>query len=314
LAATVLGSLTSCATTAGAPEAPPVSRYLPDGRALYVEVDVAEAPSAVEALLACGGSPSERSRLQEVIERTEAVGLALSPGASTGAPFRAWFVARGRYPRGSLWWSVATNPGWRRIKEQSADAENATLRYWETADRSLQLMFPSRSLIVGSLGELGQMPGMQTRGRAVARDAGEAVPRDADGFAALWLPEPSLLLGDAGSGPAGRLGGLVSAMRMELLGRDDAADGEGDPAFELRGSVEFASERDARVGLVLLRLGLPSLLGERAGIEVEPQALSVERNGLRVAFSGIPVETQQLRESLFRFATRLGYNRRGVCK
>jgi hypothetical protein len=101
-------------------------------------------------------------------------------------------------------------------------------------------------------------------------------------------------------------------MRMELIGTDGGA--EGGRTLELRGSVEFASERNARVGLVLLRLGLPSLLAERAGIEVEPQALSVERNGLQVAFSGIPVETQQLRESLFRFASRLGYNRRGICK
>jgi hypothetical protein len=311
-AGVLLSSLTSCATTASAPEAPPVSRYLPDNQALYVEVEVAEAPSAVAALLACGGSSSERARLQEVIERTEAVGIALSPGASASGPFRAWFVARGRYPRGSLWWSVATNPGWRRITEQSADGGGATLRYWETADRSLQLMFPSRSLIVGSLGELGQMPGMQSRGRAVARQTGEPVAGDPDGFAALRLPEPSILFGDGGSGPAGRLGGLVSGMRMELIGTDGGA--EGGRTLELRGSVEFASERNARVGLVLLRLGLPSLLAERAGIEVEPQALSVERNGLQVAFSGIPVETQQLRESLFRFASRLGYNRRGICK
>ncbi|MFW5994608.1 MAG: hypothetical protein ACOCRN_00720 [Spirochaetia bacterium] len=187
-------------------------------------------------------------------------------------------AASGSYPGGRIRFGLTLSRAWRRT---TVETEVSSRPYFQERDGLGQLAVPSNRLVLFANG------GMEDTVRRAATDssANDAVSLDPDAELSVLLPG----IGDRIRSLLPRRAQNVPLEHIEVNVRYD--ENNVPLPFEVYGRIGLADERGARVFSVIARLVIGNLA---EGVPLS--ALSVERSGETISFSGLPADEQRLRE------------------
>ncbi len=260
--------LASCATV---PQRSPSEwlGVLPQGATMYVSFSVTGSADLVRTALKDAGPDFQD--VGALMDRTKRL-----VGAVTllkGAPARFDVAALGGYPAGIIGMRLRGNAEWKEMTSPSG-------KYWQWSKAGLQMAIPNNGILLASN---GGVEGLLSRW---ASPVAPALPPDAaqdmliSDFV-LYMPElPGKLTESAAQK------GMSLPIREVWL---NAARGK--EGFELSGTVNTSTEREAKVLALAIRLGLvawmrsqnmPDAAERLKPVTVSPVGLQVKLAGLHV--------------------------------
>jgi hypothetical protein len=135
---------TGCQSVPNSIEAADPLALLPAGQSAYLLVRAQQSPGLTDALSAGARTEGEAALFRELLGRSEEVAISLGPDGAASV------AARGSYPWGSVGFSLATEPGWRRVP---VSADGNRLIYWTHTAFPLEVLLPNRELLLAATGE-----------------------------------------------------------------------------------------------------------------------------------------------------------------
>ena len=264
----VLFSFASCATV---PQRSPSEwlGVLPQDATMYVSFSVAGSADLIRKALKEAGPDFQD--VGALIDRTKRL-----VGAVTllkGAPARFDVAALGGYPGGIIGLRLSGNKEWKEISTPSG-------KYWQWSKAGLQMAIPNNGILLASNGGVEHMLSRW------ASPVAPSIPPDAaldmlNSDFVLYMPE---LPGNLTEGAARK--GISLPIREVWMNAAKAKVG-----YELSGTVNTSSEREAKVLAFALRLGLvtwvrsqnvPDAAERLKPVTVSPIGLQVKLAGLHV--------------------------------
>ncbi len=285
-AALVVGSLLailSCATDLPlAPER--AEAALPADASVYLAMRTGRLEGLIDDIVRA--FELETEEIEDILHDSERVVAALGSREDAGALSAA---ASGAYPGGRMRFGLTMSRRWRR---QTVQTEISSRPFFEERDGVGELAIPSGALVLFSNGAMRDM----VRRAALNEPPADAVELDPDAELSLFLPR----IGEdiRGALPQ-QAGGLpLESLSVNVRYHEDA---DRSLPFELFGVIDLGDEQAARVFSVIARLVIGSLA---EGVPVSD--LSVERDGSRIGYAGLPADEDKLREWAAGFFGTLG--------
>jgi hypothetical protein len=270
-AAVALLLITGCATAPVRPAAEWLG-VLPDAATLYVSLDVERSADVLRSAFEQAG-PSA-SEVEPLLERTDRVYAAVE--TAEGAAARISMVALGSYPAGLIRSRLCGSRSWDTVKSPAGT-------YYVSTKTGLQVGVPGRYAVLVSSGS------METLIARFKAPIAPAIPPDAaEGMdtadLALYLPElPGILPGVSG--------GVSLPIREVWLEARRAGD-----RYEVTGTCNTASERDARSLVLLVRLGLVAWMRTQdlADVSGRLATVAVTAEGSQVTLAGLSFTKEEI--------------------
>jgi hypothetical protein len=263
-AAAAMLLIAGCATAPVRPSAQWLG-VLPDSATLYLALDVQRSADVLRAALAQAGPDVQE--IEPLLERTDR--LYASVEMAPGSPSRISVVALGSYPAGLIRSRLCGSRSWKTVKSPAG-------RYYVSAKNGLQVGVPGGYAVLASTGSVETLLARLEAPIAPAMppDAAEGMDR-AD--LSLYLPE---LPGGLGGVPGGA---TLPILEVWLEARRTA------DRYEIAGTCNTASERDARSLVLLLRLGLVTWMRTQglADVSGRLKSVTVAAEGLQVKVAGL---------------------------
>ncbi|OHD72741.1 MAG: hypothetical protein A2177_04940 [Spirochaetes bacterium RBG_13_68_11] len=263
-AAAALLSMAGCATAPVRPSAQWLG-VLPDSATLYVFLDVQRSADVLRSALEQAGPDMREVEL--LLERTDR--LYASVEMAEGSASRVSVVALGSYPAGLIRSRLRGNRSWKTVKSPAG-------KYYVSSKAGLQVGVPGGYAVLASTGSIETL-----LARFAAPIAPAMPPEAAEGMdqtdLSLYLPELP------GSLP-GSLGGATLPIREVWLEARRAGD-----RYEVAGTCNTASERDARSLVLLLKLGLVAWMRSQELTDVSGRlsTVTVAADGAQVKLTGL---------------------------
>jgi hypothetical protein len=261
--ATVL-AIAGCATAPVRPAAQWLG-VLPPSATLYASLDVATSADVIGAALEKAGP--EAGKVTPLLERTTRVYAAFEAGAADTS--RISLVALGRYPAGMIRSRLCGSRSWDRVKSPVGT-------YYAEKKSGLQVGVPGGYAVLVSTGSIETLLGR------VAAPIPPAMPIEA--AEGMETSDLSLYLPELPGGLPGASSGLALPIREVWLEARRTAD-----RYDLTGTCNAASERDARSLVLLVRLALVTWLRGQ-GLSDVPGRLknvAIAADGPQVKLSGL---------------------------
>jgi len=266
-AAAAMLLVAGCATAPVRPAAQWLG-VLPSSATLYASLDVATSADVIAAALEKAG-PDAR-KVAPLLERTTRVYAALEAGAAGDQEQRRIsLVALGRYPAGMIRSRLCGSRSWDKVKSPAGT-------YYVEKKSGVQVGVPGGYAVLVSTGSIETL-----LGRAAAPIAPAMPIEAAEGMEtsdlSLYLPELP------GGLPGASLGQGLPIREVWLEARRTA------DRYDLTGTCNAASERDARSLVLLVRLALVTWLRAQ-GLSDVPGRLknvAIAADGPQVKLSGL---------------------------
>jgi hypothetical protein len=263
-AAAALLVLAGCATAPVRPAAQWLG-VLPDGATLYVSLDVKSSADVLRAALEQAG-PDVRE-VEPLLDRTNRLYAAVE--RDEGSASRVSMVALGTYPAGLIRSRLCGSRSWKTVRSPVG-------KYYSSARTGLQVGVPNGYAVLVSTGSLETLLARfaAPTAPAIPTEAAEDMDR-AD--LVLYLP-----------GLPGGLGGATAGVSVPIREVWLNARRTGD-AYEVSGTCNTASERDARSLVLLIRLGLVAWMRSQnlADVSGRLKTVTVEPEGAQVRLAGL---------------------------
>jgi len=263
-AAAALLWLAGCATAPVRPSAQWLG-VLPDSATLYLALDVQGSADVLRSALEQAGPDVQE--IEPLLERTDR--LYASVEMTPGSPSRVSVIALGSYPAGLIRSRLCGSRSWKTVKSPAGS-------YYVSAKNGLQVGVPGGYAVLASTGSVETLLARLEAPIAPAMppDAAEGMDR-AD--LSLYLPELP-----------GGLGGVTGGATLPILEVWLEARRTAD-RYEIAGTCNTASERDARSLVLLLRLGLVTWMRAQGLSDIGGRLASVTiaAEGLQVKIAGL---------------------------
>lgn len=258
-------------------------RALPPDAAMYMAVRTEHLQSLIGDVV--GAFELNADEVDDIIADSDRIVAAVGSSGDAGALTAA---AAGSYPGGRIRFGLTLSRAWRRM---TVETDVSTRRYFQEREGVGQLAVPSNTLVFFSNG------GMVDTVQRAAFDSppDDAVQLDSNAELSVLLPR----VGDRIRSTLPQQAQNLPIEQVEVNVRYDE-DNLSLP-FEVYGRVGLADERGARVFSVIARLVIGNLA---EGVPLS--ALSVDRSGKTITFSGLPADEQRLREWLAGILGTLG--------
>lgn len=290
-----------CRTLPPALQEPDSLELLPSGAGAYTLLVPPQLPAFSAALSRAATQEEQRELVALLTERSEEIAFANNADGSVAV------AALGRFPRGSLRWSLARNAEW---EKRSLRHETTELPYWYNARIPAELVIPRRGIAAAAFGgapgrtaqrlldppEEPAIPravaaGMRSAGLAVYSDdpwsflrrglqtarrapGSDGAPGTDRGGAAPTVGAPSEIFSALRGAPQERIMSSVESFLLLINAstHEQASErgGEGEQMLSASVQLGFESERAARVSLVVLRLSVLNLVAELERLRVAP--------------------------------------------
>ena len=238
---------------------------LPDSATLYVSLDVQRSADVLRSALEQAGPDAQE--VEPLLERTDR--LYASVEMAEGSPSRISVIALGSYPAGLLRSRLCGSRSWKTVKSSAG-------KYYVSVKNGLQVGVPGGYAVLASTGSVETLLARLDAPMAPAMppDAAEGMDR-AD--LSLYLPELS-----------GGIGGVPGAAALPIREVWLEARRAGDH-YEVAGTCNTASERDARSLVLLLKLGLVAWMRTQglADISGRLKNVTVVAEGTQVKLAGL---------------------------
>jgi hypothetical protein len=266
-AAAATGAMLMIAGCATAPVRPAAQwlGVLPDSATLYVSLDVQRSADVLRSALEQAG-PDLRD-VEPLLERTDRLYAAVE--TVEGSSPRVSMVALGSYPAGLIRSRLCGSRSWKTVKSPAG-------KYYVSSKAGLQVGVPGGYAVLASTGSMETL-----LARFAAPIAPAMPPEAAEGMdtadLSLYLPElPGSLPGSSG--------GAQLPIREVWLEARRAGD-----RYEVTGTCNTASERDARSLVLLLKLGLVTWMRTQGLADVSGRLknVTVVAEGTQVKLAGL---------------------------
>jgi hypothetical protein len=266
-AAAAAGAMLLIAGCATAPVRPSAQwlGVLPDSATLYVSLDVQRSADVLRSVLEQAG-PDLRD-VEPLLERTDR--LYASVEMVEGSASRVSMVALGSYPAGLIRSRLCGSRSWKTVKSPAG-------KYYVSVKTGLQVGVPGGYAVLASTESVESL---------LARlDAPVAPAMPPDAAEGMDRADLSLYLPELPGGLSGVPGGAALPIREVWLEARRAGD-----RYEVAGTCNTASERDARSLVLLIRLGLVAWMRTQGLSDVGGRlaTVTVAANGLQVKASGL---------------------------
>jgi hypothetical protein len=265
--------LASCATV---PERPPAEwlGVLPGDATLYASLSVPGSAGLIRKALAEAGPGSQDiSTLLDMTKR-----LVCSATITPGAPAVFSVAALGSYPSAIIGLRLAGNKEWKR-------GSSAAGAWWEWSRTGIQMGIPAGGILLASNGDIEPLLARwkSPPALAVPPDVAEDM-RSAD--LVVYMPELP-----GGFGQKAAKNGLrvpVNEVWLKAV--------RGDAAYTITGTANTASEREAKVLALALRIGLVAWLkSEKVPNTSELlKSISLNASGLQVKMTGLTLPDERI--------------------
>ncbi len=256
--------IAGCATAPVRPSAQWLG-VLPDSATLYVSLDVQRSADVLRSAFEQAG-PDLRD-VEPLLERTDRLYAAVE--MAEGSPSRISVVALGSYPAGLIRSRLCGSRSWKTVKSPAG-------KYYVSSKAGLQVGVPGGYAVLASTGSIETL-----LARFAAPIAPAMPPEAAEGMdqadLSLYLPE---LPGGLGGVPGG------AALPIREVWLEARREGE---RYEVTGTCNSASERDARSLVLLLKLGLVAWMRTQGLADVSGRLknVTVAADGLQVKITGL---------------------------
>ena len=247
---------------------------LPENATLYVSFSVKGSADLVRKALKDAGPDFQD--VSSLMDRTERLVAAVT--LAKGRPARFDVASLGSYPSGIIGMRLRGNKEWKESATPSG-------KYWQWSKAGLQMGIPNNGILLASNGGIE---------RLLARWASPialTIPPDAaqdmlESDFVLYMPE---LPGNLAESAAQK--GMSLPIREVWLNAVKGKDG-----YELSGTVNTGTEREAKVLALALRLGLVAWMRSQslpeAGERLRP--VTVQPVGLQVKLAGLHVTNDEI--------------------
>jgi hypothetical protein len=266
-AAAAVGALLLIAGCATAPMRPAVQWLgaLPDTAMLFASLDVQRSADVLQAALE--GAGPDLKDVASMLERTERLYAAVE--TADGSPAVLSMIALGTYPAGLIRSRLCCSSSWKTVKSPAGT-------YYVSTKNGLQVGVPGGYAVLVSTGSMETV-----LARFAAPIAPPMPPEAADSMdqadLCLYLPELP-------GGFAGFPGGADLPIREVWLEARRSAE-----RYDVTGTCNTASERDARSLVLLLKIGLVAWMRTQglADISGRLKGVTVAADGLQVKVAGL---------------------------
>jgi hypothetical protein len=263
--------LAGCATAPVRPAAQWLG-VLPDSATLYVSLDVGRSADVLRSAL--GQAGPDVQKVEPLLERTRRLYAAVETAA--GSSPRISMVAIGSYPAGLIRSRLCGSRSWKTVKSPAG-------KYYVSSKAGLQVGVPGGYAVLASTGS------METLLARFAAPIAPAMPLEAaEGMdqadLSLYLPElPGSLPGTPGAATL-----PIREVWLEARRADDR--------YEVAGTCNTASERDARSLVLLLKLGLVAWMRSQGLADVSGRlsTVTVAAEGTQVRLAGLSFAKDEL--------------------
>jgi hypothetical protein len=259
-----LAAIAGCATAPVRPAAEWLG-VLPSSATLYASLDVATSADVLSAVLETAGP--EVRKAAPLVDRTARVYAAVELGDAGSRRFS--LIALGRYPAGMVRSRLCGSRSWDTVKSPAGT-------YYVEKKSGLQVGVP------GSYAILMSTESIETLLGRVAAPIPPAMPPDA--AESMETSDLSLYLPELPGGLPGAASGQALPIREVWLEARRSAD-----RYDISGTCNASSERDARSVVLLVRLALVTWmrgqqLSDAAG---RLRNVTVAAEGVQVKISGL---------------------------
>jgi hypothetical protein len=257
-------ALAGCATAPARPAAQWLG-VLPDTSTLFVSLDVERSADVLRAALERAG-PDLRE-VEPMLERTNRLYAAVE--TAEGSASRISLVALGSYPAGLIRSRLCGSRSWKTVKSPVG-------KYYVSVKTGMQVGVPGGYAVLVSSGSIETLLTRFAAPTAPAMPAEAAEDMDRADLV-LYLPELP-------GGFPGASGGAALPIREVWLDARRTAD-----AYEVTGTCNTASERDARSLVLLVRLGLVAWMRSQnlSDVSGRLKSVTVAAEGSQVKLGGL---------------------------
>jgi hypothetical protein len=266
-------ALASCATV---PLRQPAEwlGVLPGDATLYASLSVSGSADLIRSSLKDAGPGFQD--VSTVVDMSKR--LVCSVTLARGEPARFSAVALGSYPPGIIGMRLAGNKEWKKVTSPAGS-------WWEWSKAGLQMGIPSRGLILASNGDVERMLGRWSSPppMRVPPDAADDM-RTAD--LVIYMPELP------GGIPEGAERADVHLPIQEVWLKGVRAAG----GFDISGTANTGSEREAKVVTLALRLGIVAWMRSEkiADAAARLKSITVSANGVQVKLAGLKLADAEI--------------------
>jgi len=273
LVAGALGFLLSCATVPLRPSSEWLG-VLPADSTLYFSLSVPGSAELIKKSLKDAGPGFQD--VSALIDRSKR--LVGSVTLTPGSPARFSALALGDYPSGVIGMRLGGNKEWKKASSKAGS-------WWEWSKAGLQMAIPNNGILLASNGGVERMLGLWSAPPALA------VPPDvADDMRTgdLVMYMPQLPGGIAQSAARNSVRIPVQEVWLKALRTKDG--------FDVSGTANTGTERDAKVFTLALRLGIVAWMrtANLPNVSVRLKAISVAASGVQVKLAGFQLPDAEL--------------------
>jgi hypothetical protein len=239
---------------------------LPGDATMYLSLDVARSADVLAAALK--GAGPDLKDVEPLLERTRRLYAAIEMGDGTSRGIS--MVAVGSYPAGLIRSRLCGSRSWDTVKSPAG-------KYYVSTKVGVQVGVPGGFAVLVSSGAMDSLLARFAEPVAIAMPAEAAEGMDVDD---LWLYLPEL----PGGLPGVPAGGASLPIREVWLDVRRTAD-----RYEVAGTCNTTSERDARSLVLLVRLALVAWMRTQGLSDVSGwlKNVTVAADGVQVRLSGL---------------------------
>jgi hypothetical protein len=271
--ASVLLFLAGCATM---PQRTPSEwlGVLPPDATMYVSFSVSGSVDLVKKALK--GAGPDFQDVESLMDRTRRLvgAVTLAPGE----PTRFDVVALGNYPSGLIGLRLGGNREWKETASRSG-------KFWQWSKAGIQMGIPNDGILLASNGGIERLLSLWSSPAALAVPPDAAQDMLKSDFV-LYMPE---LPGNLAENAARK--GMSLPIQEVWMNAVKGKDG-----YELSGTVNTRSEKEARVLALALRVGLVAWMRSQSLPDLEQRLnpVTVSPVGVQVKLAGLLVKDEEI--------------------